>query len=164
MLDTLISVTTGYFFLISLINVILSSIKSICTVRYGRSINVIANVIAYSFYTIVVKQTASLPLEITVIATAAANGLGVWLSYVILDFLQKDRLWKIEVVIPKRYTTILHNKLSDISHVYIDIGPKTLFNFYCGTKVETARVIKHCRDYKGRFFAVENKYRGFDRE
>ena len=160
MLSTLLSTTTLYFFIISLINVILSSTKSICTVRYGRGINVIANVVAYSFYTVVVKQTASLPLEITVIATAAANALGVWLSYVILDKIQKDKLWKIEVVISKDFVEALHTELSEIPHNYIDIGPRALFNFYCSTRAETSEVIKHCRDYKGKFFAIENKLRG----
>ena len=160
MWSTLLSTTTLYFFIISLINVILSSTKSICTVRYGRGINVLANVVAYSFYTIVVKQTASLPLEITVIATAAANALGVWLSYVILDRIQKDRLWKIEVVIPKGHTEALHEDLQDIPHNYIDIGPRSLFNFYCSTRAETSIVIKHCRTYKGNLFAIENKFRG----
>lgn len=163
MLSTLVSLTTLYFFLISLVNVILSSIKSICTVRYGRGINVLTNVISYSFYTIVVKQTASLPLEITVIATAIANALGVWLSYVILDRLQKERLWKIEVVVPKHCTEVLHVTLNHISHDYIDVGPKTLFNFYCSTKAETKEVIDQSKKYEGRFFAVENKYKGFER-
>lgn len=160
MLGQLFSLTALYFFIISLVNVILSSTKSICTVRYGRGINVLANVISYSFYVIVVKQTADLPLEITVAATAAANALGVWLSYVILDKLQKDRLWKIEVVMDKDYTEALHKELNDIPHNYIDIGPRTLFNFYCSTRKETSTVIKHCKKYSGKFFAVEDKFRG----
>lgn len=164
MLNTIISTSTLYFFLISLINVILSSTKSICTVRYGRGINVLTNVIAYSFYTVVVKQTASLPLEVTVIATATANALGVWFSYVVLDMIQKDRLWKIEVVLPKIYTETLHNELKHISHDYLDVGPKTLFNFYCSTKAETKEVILQSKKYDGRFFAVENKYKGFERD
>lgn len=160
MLNTLFSLTTIYFFLISLVNVILSSTKSICTVRYGRGINVLANVVAYSFYTIVVKQTANLPLEITVIATAAANALGVWLSYFILDKIQKDRLWKIEVTVPKDHTEEVHTELSNIPHNYIDIGPRVLFNFYCSTRKETSIVTKHCKKYNGKLFAVENKFRG----
>ena len=157
MLSTLLSTTTLYFFIISLINVILSSTKSICTVRYGRGINVLTNVAAYSFYAVVVKQTANLPLVVTVVSTAIANALGVWLSYVILDRIQKDRLWKLEVVVPVKFTEILHAELAEIPHNYIDLGPRTLFNFYCGTKAETAKVIKHCRNYNGKFFAVENK-------
>jgi hypothetical protein len=155
--------TTVYFFIISLVNVILSSTKSICTVRYGRSVNVITNVVAYSFYTVVVKQTADLPLEITVAATAIANALGVWLSYIVLDRIQKDRLWKIEVVLPKEYTEqaeALHKELSNIPHNYMDIGPRVLFNFYCSTKEESSAVIKYCKKYRGKFFAIENKLRG----
>ena len=157
MVDSVFSTSMLYFFIISLINVILSSAKSICTVRYGRSINIVMNVVAYSFYTVVVKQTASLPLSTTIIATAIANSLGVWFSYVILDRLQKDRLWKVEVVVPKCYTERLHYELNDIPHNYIELGPRTLFNFYCETKNDTSRVIKHCRDYRGKFFAAENK-------
>ena len=157
MVDSVFSVSMLYFFIISLINVVLSSAKSICTVRYGRSINIIMNVISYSFYTVVVKQTASLPLSTTIIATAVANALGVWFSYVILDRIQKDRLWKVEVVVPKCYTERLHYELSDIPHNYIELGPRTLFNFYCETKSDTSRVIRHCRDYRGKFFAAENK-------
>ena len=160
MLAILFSTTTLYFFIISLINVILSSTKSICTVRYGRGINVLMNVIAYSFYVIVVKQTANLPLTITIISTATANALGVWLSYVLLDRIQKDRLWKIEVVVPKNYTEALHEELRAIPHNYIDIGPRVLFNFYCSAKVESSTVIEHCRKYDGKVFAVENKFRG----
>ena len=163
MLNTLLSTTTLYFFLISLINVILSSTKSICTVRYGRGVNVVANVIAYSFYTIVVKQTASLPLEITVLSTAIANALGVWLSYVVLDLLQKDRLWKIEVVVPRHCMEVLHVTLNYVPHTFIEAGPKTIFNFYCNTKKETKEVVEQCKKYNGKFFAVENKYKGFER-
>jgi hypothetical protein len=163
MFDTLLSISTLYFFLISLINVILSSTKSICTVRYGRGVNVVANVIAYSFYTIVVKQTASLPLEITVLSTAIANALGVWLSYVVLDLIQKDRLWKIEVVVPRHCMEVLHVALNYVPHTFIEAGPKTIFNFYCNTKKETKEVVEQCKKYNGKFFAVENKYKGFER-
>lgn len=157
MLKTIFSIATLYFFLISLINVILSSTKSICTVRYGRGINVIANVVSYSFYVIVVKQTANLPLEITILSTACANALGVWLSYVILDKLQKDRIWKVEVIVPKTFTEELHDELKSITHNYIEMGPKTLFNFYCETKEDTKTVIKHCKACNGQFFVFENK-------
>ena len=157
MLRTILSTSALYFFLISLVNVILSSTKSICTVRYGRGVNILTNVIAYSFYTIVVKQTASLPLEVTVISTATANALGVWLSYAMLDLIQKDKLWKVEVVVPKCFTEKLHYELKGIPHNYVELGPKTLFNFYCETKADTSKVIKCCKDFHGKFFAVENK-------
>lgn len=157
MFTELFTLTALYFFLISLINVILSSVKSICVVRYGRGINVLTNVIAYSFYTIVVKQTADLPLTITIIATALSNALGVWLSYVFLDKIRKDRLWKIEVVVSKEETEIIHTQLKRVPHQYIEMGPKTLFNFYCVSKEDSSTVIKYCKAHNGKIFVVENK-------
>lgn len=157
MLSTLLSMHALYFFLISLLNVILSSIKSICTVRYGRGVNVIANVLAYSFYVIVVKQTADLPLTITIIATAVSNALGVWLSYAALDKLRKDRLWKVEVVVANCFADAIHTELVSIPHNYIKLGQNTLFAFYCETKSDTAAVIKYCKTVQGKFFAAENK-------
>lgn len=157
MLSIVFSLSTLYFFIISLINVILSSTKSICTVRYGRGINIIMNVVSYSFYVIVVKQTAELPLIITVVATAIANAIGVWLSYVALDRVQKDRLWKLEVVVPNCFAKDLHEELDYIPHNYIEIGPKTLFNFYCDTRKDTTTVVRCGKKYYGKIFAVENK-------
>ena len=115
------------------------------------------NVISYSFYVIVVKQTAALPLPATVLATAVANALGVWLSYAMLDKIQKDRLWKFEVVIKNCVVEEFHKVLTHIPHNYIEIGPKTIFNFYCSTREESAEVLKFSKLYHGKIFAVENK-------
>lgn len=157
MLNTILTMSTLYFFIISLINVILSSTKSICTVRYGRGINVIANVVSYSFYNVVVKQTASLPLSTTVAATAVANALGVWLSYVVLDAIQKDRLWKLEVVVSNSFAEDLYKELKNFSPTYVEMGPRTLFNCYCDTRKATVEVLKCARKYNGKVFAIENK-------
>lgn len=157
MFSIVFSLSTLYFLIISIINVILSSAKSICTVRYGRGINILMNVISYSFYVIVVKQTATLPLLATVIATAIANAIGVWLSYAILDYLQRDRLWKVEIVVPVHFIDDLRKDLDWIPYNYIEMGPKALFNVYCGTKADTAEVLKYSKKYKGKVFAAENK-------
>ena len=74
-----------------------------------------------------------------------------------LDLIQKDKLWKVEVVVAKAYTEQLHNELKAIPHNYVELGPRTLFNFYCETKADTSVVVKHCKAYHGKFFAAENK-------
>ena len=164
MLNTIFSVTTLYFFIISLINVILSSTKSICTVRYGRGINVIANVIAYSFYTVVVKQTATLPLEVTILATAIANALGVWCSYAVLDRLQKDRLWKIECTVAEQLTDTIEGLLAanTISYKKSDcidygVGHCTVFSIYTKTREQSKKVKELLKNYKVKYFIVESQ-------
>ena len=85
------------FTVCSLVNVILSTMKTILTVRSTKIVASIINAVTYGFYAIVVKQLASLDLTVTVIVTIATNLIGVYLSMWIMDKMKKDCLWKISV-------------------------------------------------------------------
>ena len=85
------------FTVCSLVNVILSTMKTILTVRSTKVVASIINAITYGFYAIVVKQLASLDLTVTVIVTIATNLIGVYLSMWLMDKMKKDCLWKISV-------------------------------------------------------------------
>ena len=85
------------FTVCSLVNVILSTMKTILTVRSTKVIASVVNAVTYGFYAIVVKQLASLDLTVTVIVTIATNLIGVYLSMWLMDKMKKDCLWKISV-------------------------------------------------------------------
>lgn len=85
------------FTVCSLVNVILSTMKTILTVRSTKIVASIINAVTYGFYAIVVKQLASLDLTVTVIVTIATNLIGVYLSMWLMDKMKKDCLWKISV-------------------------------------------------------------------
>lgn len=85
------------FTVCSLVNVILSTMKTILTVRSTKVVASIINAVTYGFYAIVVKQLASLDLTVTVIVTIATNLIGVYISMWIMDKMKKDCLWKISV-------------------------------------------------------------------
>ena len=85
------------FTVCSLVNVILSTMKTILTVRSTKVVASIINAVTYGFYAIVVKQLANLDLTVTVIVTIATNLIGVYLSMWIMDKIKKDCLWKISV-------------------------------------------------------------------
>ena len=85
------------FSVCSLVNVILSTMKTILTVRSTKIVASIINAVTYGFYAIVVKQLASLDLTVTVIVTIATNLIGVYLSMWLMDKMKKDCLWKISV-------------------------------------------------------------------
>ena len=82
------------FTVCSLVNVILSTMKTILTVRSTKVVASIINAVTYGFYAIVVKQLASLDLTVTVIVTIATNLVGVYLSMWLMDKMKKDCLWK----------------------------------------------------------------------
>lgn len=92
-----IQIATIIFFICSLINVMLSTLKTILTVKASKGVATIINAITYGFYAIVVKQLASLDLITTVTVTIITNIIGVYVSMWLLERIKKDCLWKISV-------------------------------------------------------------------
>lgn len=99
------------FFIITLINVILSTIKSILTVKASRGIASLINAVSYGFYAMVVKQMATVSLEIVVISTIICNLIGVNFSMWLLDKFKKDMLWKITVIPQNKFFENIRKEL-----------------------------------------------------
>ena len=109
------------FFVVNLINVMLSTVKSIWTVKSTRMMATVINALSYGFYALIVKQMANYQLEVVVGVTIIANLIGVYFSMWLLDRFKKDKLWKISVIIMgKDYLEIRDSLLAN------DIG----FNDY----------------------------------
>lgn len=87
------------FCICSLVNVILSTLKTLIMVNAGRGSAIIINAVCYGFYTFVVKQLAEVDYWTAVIVTILANIIGVWISYKIMDLFKKDKLWRITVTL-----------------------------------------------------------------
>lgn len=85
------------FFIITLCNVMLSTVKSILTIKGTPKVSAFINTIYYSFYTIVLQQIVSFPVEIAFVVTAIGNAIGVYASKIILEHFRKEDLWKISV-------------------------------------------------------------------
>lgn len=87
------------FVICSLVNVILSTLKTLIMVNAGRNSAIIINAVCYGFYTFVVKQLAEVDYWTAVLVTIGANIVGVWISYKIMDLFKKDKLWRITVTL-----------------------------------------------------------------
>ena len=87
------------FCICSLVNVILSTLKTLIMVNAGRGSAIIINAVCYGFYTLVVKQLTSVDYITAVTVTILANVVGVWISYKIMDLFKKDKLWRITVTL-----------------------------------------------------------------
>lgn len=87
------------FCVCSLVNVILSTLKTLIMVNAGRGSAIIINAVCYGFYTLVVKQLTSVDYITAVTVTILANVVGVWISYKIMDLFKKDKLWRITVTL-----------------------------------------------------------------
>lgn len=130
------------FALCTAINVILSTIKSILTVKGGKFSASFINAITYGFYSYVIVLTSAdgMPIWVKMAITAVCNFVGVYLVKWIEEKARKDRLWKVELTVPTKYTTTIDFDLHDVPHSYIELSDKhTLFNFYCATQKESAK-------------------------
>ena len=77
------------FIIATLINVILSTLKSVITVKGGKVVASIVNAISYGFNTIVIKSISDVELWIAIVVTVAANLVAVYIAHSIIKKFEK---------------------------------------------------------------------------
>lgn len=148
------------FALCTAVNVILSTIKSILTVKGGKLSASFINALTYGFYSYVIVLTSAdgMPIWLKMAITAVCNFIGVYLVKWIEEKTRKDKLWKVELTVPTKYTNTIDFDLHDVPHSYIELSDKhTLFNFYCATQKESAKVKAIANQYEAKYFVAESK-------
>lgn len=149
------------FIVLNVVNVIIQTVKSIATIKCGKTMAAIVNAIAYGLYTVVVVYTVcDLPLWLKVIVVGAANLIGVYIVKYFEEKGRKDKLWKVEATVSAQYAERLHNELSvvKLSHNYIDnIGKYVIFNVYCETQADSIEAKKLLDYYHAKYFVSESK-------
>ena len=151
------------FILATVVNVSLSTVRSICTIKGGKWISAITNAICYGFYPLIVMLTAKGTVDIIVnmIITAVANFVCVWVIKFVEEKTTKDKLWKIEATFGHK-ENFIHNleicaKTNHISYNYIDIGKYYVVNFYSATQTESTVIKDFVIRFNGKCFASESK-------
>ena len=146
------------FCICSLVNVILSTLKTLIMVNAGRGSAIIINAVCYGFYTLVVKQLTSVDYMTAVTVTILANIVGVWISYKIMDLFKKDKLWLIKITIPSKNFESVKTKLKEysISNSYYNIDKYYVFDCYCKTQNDSQKVLELCKQNKGKNFGIQN--------
>ena len=147
------------FVVMNILNVVIQTVKSIATIKCGKWGAAIVNAVAYGLYTyIVVLTMCDLPLLAKCLIVAGANFVGVFVVKFFEEKARKDKLWKVEATIPAKYQGAVHFDLKDIPHNYIEsVGNYTLFNFYCATQAESAKVRDIINQYEAKYFVSESK-------
>lgn len=146
------------FTLATIVNVSVSTIRSICTIKCGKWLSALTNAICYGFYPLIVMLTAKDTVDIitNMCITAVANFICVWIIKYVEEKARKDKLWRIDLTVPAEETSFIHRKLANIPHNYIECGPKTVFNCYCATQAESAEVKTLAVAIGGQYSAYES--------
>lgn len=147
------------FIILSIINVIFSTVRSITTIKSGKMLASLISGGYFAFYNVMLVYTvADFPMWQKCIITFFCNVLGVWIVKFLEEKMQKDKLWKVEATVPTKYLTTIDVELTDIPHSYIELSDKhTLFNFYCATQADSAKVKQVIDKYGAKYFAAESK-------
>ena len=149
------------FIALNIVNVIIQTVKSLATVKCGKTVAAIVNAVAYGLYTVVVVYTVcDLPLWLKVVVVGACNLVGVFCVKWGEEKARKDKLWEVRATVYESYTESLHHDLesANIPHNYIpNIGKYTIFNIYCETQTESKRVKNLLDYYKVKYFVSESK-------
>jgi hypothetical protein len=148
------------FIALNIVNVILQTVKSLATVKCGKVAAAVVNAVAYGLYTIVLVYTmCDLPLMWKASIVALCNFIGVYVVKLIEEKARKDKLWKVEMTLPPEHAEKVHTMLQlvGIPHNYINIEKYVLFNCYCATQAESARVKTIANDFEAKYFVSESK-------
>lgn len=147
------------FIFFNILNVVIQTVKSIVTIKCNKWVAAVVNAVAYGLYTYIVVLTASdIDLWFKIIVVALANLVGVFIVKWVEEKKRKDKLWKVELTVPAEYTEAVDFDLRMVPHSYIEnLGKYTLFNFYCATQAESAKVKAIVDQYEAKYFVSESK-------
>ena len=152
-----------FFAIMTIINVTLSTIRSLCTIKGGKWLSAITNAVCYGFYPLIVMLTAkdTVTIWVNMIITAIANFVCVWIIKFIEEKARKDKLWKFEATFEhneKRLEIIKEScELHEIPYNYIDIGKYYIINFYAKSQEESEIIKAFIDSHNGKYFVSESK-------
>ena len=142
-------------------NVVISTIKSVMTIKGGKCAAALWNALAFGLYTYIVILTATAPVSTIwkVIITAGCNLVGVFCVKLVEEKMRKDRLWKLEMTVRAENADGLHEALTaaDVPNSYVNAGKHAVFNCFCETKADTDKVVAIGKQFNAKMFATETK-------
>ena len=144
------------FVVCSLINVILSTLKTLIMVNAGLNSAIFINAVCYGFYTLVVKQLTSVDYATAVVVTVITNIVGVWASYKIMDLFKKDKLWRITVTLKNEQEfNRCCNQLKKYNVGFTPIEKTNSLDVYSYNQKESLIIKNILNNYKHKYFIQE---------
>lgn len=150
------------FVVLNVVNVVIQTVKSIATVKCGKTIAALVNAFAYGLYTFVVIYMTIDGLNIwtKAIIIALCNLVGVWVVKFIEEKSRKDKLWKVEATVPRECVAEVANYLKENEipyNCFKTSGNYDIFNIFCRYQ-EQSRLVKIILDcHLAKYFVSESK-------
>lgn len=147
------------FFIMQFVNVVLSTLRQICTIKANKHIGAIMNVISYTFYSAVVKLLTEQELWFVCIVTAITNAIGFYLADWLFKKMQKDKLWRISATL-KKGTGQAEKVIKDLNEYNIkfnltEIDKAFIFDIFSKTQGESSLIKSVLEKYSIKYHVIE---------
>ena len=151
------------FAILSLINVIFSTVKSLLTIKGNKYLASFISGLYYAYYNIVIIYTvADFSLGIKCAVTFFANIIGVFIVKFFDEKAQKDKRWVYVATFEERSEQIqkIHTMLkdADIKSLYSEIVPNKLYSMqiFSNSKNESKMIESILDNFNVAFHVVED--------
>lgn len=150
------------FVVLTIINVILNTARTIITVKGGLFWSSFIAALAFGFYTIVIIYTVcDLPMWLKATVTALANFVGTYFVKYVEMKVRKDRLWMVDVVIYEKNLAFAKDYLNEheikFSEMPIANSGSHVFHIYSNTKEESSNIRELLKTFNAKYVVVESK-------
>lgn len=150
------------FVVLTIVNVVLNTTRTIVTVKGGIFWSSLVSAIAFGFYTIVIIYTVcDLPMWIKATTTAMANFVGTYFVKWVEMKVRKDRLWMVDVVLtgPQIYAAKSYLDPWKIQYIEIPISNSnsSQFHIYSKTQDESRHIKELLEGYNAKYVVLESK-------
>lgn len=135
---------------LAFINVVIQTIKSLCTIKCSTFVSAAVNAIAYGLYVYVIFYTNAEGLNLVskAMITAAANFTGVYLAnFLFSKVFAREVEWVVNVSVPNEKTNEFMGDLNVNKLIYHSYGwnsdcEYSLFTVYCPTSKDSTNLKK----------------------
>lgn len=149
------------FTVIQLINVFISTIKSITTINGSKASAAIINAVSYTFGAVITKLITEQSFVVAIIVTFLANIVGVYAAKFFLEATKKEKLWLYLATITSeeeqqrveeelKYRNIKFTLLTAENDRYFI----TIFSY---SKAESAFIIEILKQYNIKYSVIESQ-------
>lgn len=149
------------FIALNVVNVVIQTVKSIVTISGGKMIAAVINAVTFFIYTfcVVYMNADGLGLVWKALIIGVINFVGVYVVKLIEEKSRNDKLWKVEATVSREVALDLVRKLkaNDLPYNYVDIEKYYLFNVYCATQAQSAKIKEVLDSYNAKYFVSESK-------
>ena len=150
------------FIVLNVLNVIIQTVKSICTIKCGKLMASFVNALAYGLYTVVlVYMSCDLTTWTKALIVALCNLVGVYVVKLFEEKMRKDKLWKIELTIKPSYAEPFTADLEKFGIPYTLVTTANqryaIVNTFCAKQKDSAFVKSLAERYNAKYFVSETK-------